>query len=564
MLINGNPIAQSFIIEGTSGVGLPGIFLTRIGVFFRRVSATSGVSCVVCQMLNGAPNPSKIMGASYRAASQVTSSEDSSSETIFEFTTPLMLASDQTYAFYIYPESNSTDYEMWVSEIGGVDKLTGNSITQQPYPGVMFVSSNGNTWNPVQTQDMKFNLYRASFSHTVGSAVFRNAKEEYLSLDRTVGVVKKSSGSQISPGDIVYAANATSLSSILTTNNEIYPVATVKSVDEVAGILFLENSNGKFSLTAPNYKNIRVYRTPDPANTSYITETYRVANATISTIDDLIYHGLIPKFTMTEPTGTFVSTSYYGTSNSTTSYVKDTVSTTVKNEALYEYRDYERVVRSYSNEVAAGTYGTKGTSTFEILLSSSTPYLSPVLDLQTKNINFTQNIINNLDTNEWSRYGSGKSKYISKTVVLNTISEDLMVYITGYRPVGTNIKVYGKFLNADVDPTEFDTKVWTELSFKNNTDLIYSSPNNTEDYKEYVYSLPISATQPTTPTTYSAYADSVGDPTRDVPAGTLTYYDEKGTIIRGFNVFSIKILMMSEDNVKYPTMKDVRAIALQI
>lgn len=564
MLINGNPIAQSFIIEGTSGIGLPGIFLTRIGVFFRSVSATSGVSCVVCQMTNGTPDPSKIMGSSYRAASQVTSSEDSSAETIFEFTTPLMLASDLTYAFYLYPESNSPDYETWVSEIGGVDKLTGNSITQQPYPGVMFVSSNGNTWSPIQTQDMKFNLYRANFSRTIGLAVFRNAKEEYLSLDQTIGISKKSSGSQISPGDIVYAANATNLSSILTTNNQVYPVATVKSVDEVSGILFLENSNGKFSLSAPDYKNIRVYRTPDPANTAYITETYRVANATISTIDDLIYHGLIPKFSMTEPTGTFVSTAYYGTSNSTTSYVKDTAAATIKNEALFEYKDYERVIRSYSNELASGIYGSKGTSTFEVLLSSSTPYLSPVLDLQTKNINFTQNIINDLDTNEWTRYGSGKSKYISKTVVLNTISEDLIVYITGYRPVGTNIKVYGKFLNADVDPAEFDTKVWTELSFKNNTNLIYASPNNTEDYKEYVYGLPISATRPTSPTTFSAYADSVGDPTKDIPAGTLTYYDTAGTIVRGFNVFSIKILMMSEDKVKFPTMKDVRAIALQI
>ena len=564
MLLNGNPIAQTFTIEGTSSVALPGIFLTQIGVFFKSKSATAGISCVVCQTTNGIPNTSKVMGSVYKSASSVTVSEDSSSETIFTFSTPIMAASGQTYAFYVYPESNSPDYNMWVSEIGGVDKITGRAITQQPYPGVMFISSNGNTWTPVQTQDIKFNLYRANFAHTTGTAVFRNAKEEYLSLNLTAGIIKKATGGQIQTGDVVYAANATSLSSILTSNNTLYPKATVKSVDEIRGILFLENTNGLFSITTPNYSNIRIYRTPDPANTSYITETYRVANATISTIDDLIYHGLIPKFTMSEPTGTYISSGYYGTSNSTLSNAKDTTKVAPKNESLYEFRDFERVVRSYSNEVKNGTYGTKGTATFELELNSYTSYLSPVVDLQTKNINYTQNIINNDETNEWTRYGNGRSKYISKTVLLDDISEDLLVYVTGYRPVGTNIKVYGKFLNSVADPGSFDTKVWTELSPMNDTGLLFGSPKNLEDYKEYVYGVPVSASQPSGNTTLSAYADSVGNIALDVPPGTLTYYDEVGTIIRGFDTFSIKILLLSDDMVKYPTMKDVRAIALQI
>ena len=564
MLINGNPLAQSFTIEGTSSVALPGIFLTQIGVFFKSKSATAGITCIVCRTTNGTPDVSKIMGSSYKTASSVTVSEDSSSETIFTFNTPIMAASGQTYAFYVYPESNSPDYNIWVSEIGGVDKITGRAITQQPYPGVMFISSNGNTWTPVQTQDIKFNLYRANFAHTTGTAVFRNAKEEYLSLNLTAGIIKKATGGQIQTGDVVYAANATSLSSILTSDNTLYPKATVKSVDEIRGILFLENTNGLFSITTPNYSNIRIYRTPDPANTSYITETYRVANATISTIDDLIYHGLIPKFTMSEPSGTYISSGYYGTSNSTLSNAKDTTKVAPKNESLYEFRDFERVVRSYSNEVKNGTYGTKGTATFELNLNSYTPYISPVVDLQTKNINYTQNIINNDETNEWSRYGNGRSKYISKTVLLDAIAEDLIVYVTGYRPVGTNIKVYGKFLNSVPDPGSFDTKVWTELSPMNDTGLIFGSPKNLEDYKEYVYGVPVSASQPSGNTTLSAYADSVGSIAQDVPPGTLTYYDEVGTIIRGFDTFSIKILLMSDDMVKYPTMKDVRAIALQI
>jgi len=148
--------------------------------------------------------------------------------------------------------------------------------------------------------------------------------------------------------------------------------------------------------------------------------------------------------------------------------------------------------------------------------------------------------------------------------LLDAISEDLIVYVTGYRPVGTNIKVYGKFLNSVADPGSFDTKVWTELSPMNDTGLLFGSPKNLEDYKEYVYGVPVSASQPSGNTTLSAYADSIGNIALDVPPGTLTYYDEVGTIIRGFDTFSIKILLLSDDMVKYPTMKDVRAIALQI
>jgi len=56
------------------------------------------------------------------------------------------------------------------------------------------------------------------------------------------------------------------------------------------------------------------------------------------------------------------------------------------------------------------------------------------------------------------------SRYISKTVVLadGQDAEDLVVFLTAYRPQGTNIQVYGKVLNAtDSDP--FDDKSWTPM-----------------------------------------------------------------------------------------------------
>ena len=575
MNLNGNPIAQTFTITGTQAAGLPGIYLTKIGVFFRKKSATMGVFCSIVETTNGVPNSDQRIANMYMKPALVSVSEDSSAETTFEFENPAMLTADKEYAFYLFPEGNSTDYEMWVSEVGGKDKLTGQAVTQQPYPGVLFVSSNGSTWTPTLTQDIKFNLYRARFNVSSGKLIMRNAKEEYLSLDitsATGGIIRKTSGVPIQVGDIVYAANATNLTSILTTNDAIYPKAFVKSIDEVGGILFLEHTNGKFTnnISTPNYSNLRIYRTPDPANTQYITETYRVANATISTIDDLKYHGFVPKFRMVEPTGSYITTEYYGTSNTTvtvtTTNTKDSTAVISDNESLYEYRDFERTVKSYSNEVALGTFGTKGTATQEISLVTYSPYVSPVISLRARTFNYIQNIINNDDYNEWTRYGNAKAKYLSKTVILDAVAEDLLVFVTGYRPKGTNIKVFAKFFNADSDASNFDSKVWTELSYKNSTDLIFSSPNNLEDYKEYSFSPPQATARPSgsANNTFYGYSDTVGDVGKDIPAGTLTYYDENDTIQRGFNMFSIKIALLSEEGAKYPTMRDVRAIALQM
>jgi hypothetical protein len=562
-----NPIAQTFTVASEGTQGLPGVYLTKIGVFFKSKSNTVGAYLAVVECNNGVPDPNRRVGSGRLAPSSILISNDASAETQFEFGYPLMLQTDKTYAFYVYPDGTNTDYEMWVAEVGGIDTITGQSITQQAYAGVLYISSNGSTWTPVQTQDIKFNLYIAQFPISDGTVVFRNAKTDFITLDLTSasgGIYRTSASNPIQVGDIVYAANATSLTSILTTNNTLYPVGYVKFIDEVNGTLHIKNSNGKFSNTA--YRNIRFYRTPDYSNTSYITPTYLIANAIIQTVDDIPYNAIVPKFKITEPTGTYIEASYYGTSNSTysTPSTKDTVATNPNVEDLYEFRDYERVVRSYSNEVAAGGFGNKGTSTYQIRLVTSSRFLSPVIDLYTKSFNYIKNIINNDDTNEFTRYGSGKSKYISKTVVLDTIAEDIRVYVTGYRPVGTNIKVYVKALNSQVDTTTFDSRPWTELEYLNSGSALYSSPKDFNDYKEYVFGVSQSTTRPTTPVNTIVYQDPIGDSPNGIPPGTLTYYNEAGAQFRGFDMFSIKILLMSTDGVNYPSMRDVRAVAMQM
>jgi len=81
------------------------------------------------------------------------------------------------------------------------------------------------------------------------------------------------------------------------------------------------------------------------------------------------------------------------------------------------------------------------------------------------------------------------SRYISKNVILaeGQDSEDLVVFLTAYRPQGTNIKVYAKMLNAaDSDP--FDDKSWTPMI--DTSPFLFSSVANRDDYVELRFELP--------------------------------------------------------------------------
>lgn len=553
-----DPVGQTFNIPNTSDAGIGGIYLSQLGVYFKKKHGVLGVTCRICETTAGVPDVSKELGSTFLLSSQVSVSEDSSSETIFTFKEPVLLQSDKTYFFWFVPEANNPDYEIWLSEVGNKDKLTGVSITKQPFAGIVYASSDGTSWTPYQSQDLKFNMYRAKFNQTSGTAVFRNAQEEFLSL---TNLYRINSGVPIQPGDLVYTANTDNLSEFLTDSSK-FPKATVKTADEVTGVFYLEDSNGLFNTTTR--KNLRFFRPPNTSITN-ITTTYLIANAEISTIDNPLYHGFVPKFTFFEPAGTEITQQFYGTANSTYSYAKDGTPVQTVNERLVDYTDYERVIRSYSSEVAAGSYGSNGTATFAVTLTSSSQYLSPVIDLGTRTFNFIRNKINNDETNEHTRYGSAQARYISKIVALNAESEDIRVYVTGYRPVGTDISVYGKFLNDTTDSEPFDNKQWTKLSFDSSKGIslgtTYSSPSKNEankDYREYIYVLPTSNAYPQT-----AFANNNTNIAYD-PIGTITYNDSLGNQHLRYTKFALKVVLTSNNPVNIPTMRDIRAVALQM
>ena len=95
--------------------------------------------------------------------------------------------------------------------------------------------------------------------------------------------------------------------------------------------------------------------------------------------------------------------------------------------------------------------GSKKTLVVRGFLNTSDSKVSPVIDLSRANSYILENVINNdADDEESNEVGNALTRYFSKPVELadGQDAEDLRVYLTAYKPSGTDVKVYAQLLSA--------------------------------------------------------------------------------------------------------------------
>ena len=115
---------------------------------------------------------------------QINISEDSTVSTTVAFEAPVYLESKKEYALVLL--SDSTDYEVWISQMGEIDISSSQNqqnqvlVSSQPILGSLFKSQNASTWTPSQYEDLKFEIYRAEFSSNPGSVQLLNSKPSQL------------------------------------------------------------------------------------------------------------------------------------------------------------------------------------------------------------------------------------------------------------------------------------------------------------------------------------------------------------------------------------------------
>jgi hypothetical protein len=188
----GDPMAQTFIIEGHPD----GVFLNKVELFFKRKSSTKKFTIQIREVINGFPG-NKIVPFSTKTlnASEISVSGTANTATTFTFESPVYLKNNTEYALMLLPENNTTEYEVWVSELGENLIGTNERITQQPYVGVLFIPNNNTIWTALESEDLKFKMYSRSFE-TTRTVILESKPIDYVTISQTGTYVLK-------PGDVV-------------------------------------------------------------------------------------------------------------------------------------------------------------------------------------------------------------------------------------------------------------------------------------------------------------------------------------------------------------------------
>lgn len=227
------------------------------------------------------------------------------------------------------------------------------------------------------------------------------------------------------------------------------------------------------------------------AGSTIIKGVDSLANATVSSVENVSLSRFTPYFNVAVPSG--AKAKYY-VNFANTSYAKTTNNLTEVDIGKNSLLSYPAIIASRSNEVQNSTNLFANSKSFNAKLefSSDNPFVSPYVLEENLDFGIQQFIINNSSTNEAYSNGAAYSKYVSKPVVLgpDQVAEDLIVYLTAFKPSGTDIEVYTKLLSEE-DGENLNQKNWTKLVLDVPTGSnINSLPSNPKDFVELKYVIP--------------------------------------------------------------------------
>ena len=580
-----DPIAQTFVIDANSSKDIVAI-IPAVDLYFASKSDTNGVTLEIREVVNGYPSPNVVTyGSKHLTSAEVSANTESATvATTFTFDDQVILKTGQEYCFVCKPDANDPGYRVWISKTGEVDVDTGFDIRQDTNSGTLFTSTNDKAWTPYQDENIKFTIYKSLFTANTGSITFTNHDNEFLkvtadnSFTFTEGeyVFKDNANTyltgnvSVTSGNTTVIGTGTLFTSEYEEGNHIvvnYPAAT-----QVLEIGSIANNTSMSLLDIPRTDatdvkhhnsvvgKVAYYYNRDPdtlvlehstAKTGYVFANSDIivgedsgAEGTITDIMDLPVSYIQPN--ILQSNFSLTSTALTGSLNR----VGSQYSTALKagdNNYLSGNATY---IKSRSNEITDN--GGDNSFTLTTTLSTNVGDSSPMVDFDGSSVMAYEYFINNDSTSEKTNFGSAESKYVTNKVELadGLDAEDMRVFLTAYRPAGTNIEVWVKMLSA-TDPNDFDNcscVSWTKLELKIGNDVTSSSANR-KDFKEFEYVM----------------GEAVlgnGDGAYLENGTTFKYTDNDGAIYTNFKFFAVKIILKSDTHKTVPRVKDMRAIAV--
>ena len=559
----GDPLAQTFFVKKGMGRGSNTVFASKIDLYFKRKSTVNGVTVMLREVVNGYPSGVTIpFSKVHLIPSQVNVSDDASAVTTVDFKAPILLETEKEYAFVVMPDANDPNYLIFTSKVGGTNLVPGNTqgqaVVQDWGDGVLFTSTNNSAWKSVQDEDVKFNLYRHDFNASTGVAKLTNADHEFFTVDDITGqfrrgeIVYQEKGSPQTIGmtgttitgtgfDAVYAVgDYIFVSDGGSANSEIYQAVDVTPTE------ITTNKPSPYNITGGQATSIVAgelcYYNPIEPEVMYIKDSSARSTKIFQSGSDII--GFDTRATANIVSIDNINLSYV---QPFISRVNDVVSkTTIEGEFIPPANigtTYRTAMKfndnNYFNKEGVVLYSKTnnlaGSLLFEIdvnMSNGSNSTSSPLIDIETsKLLAYKYNITNTTDES---------ANYISKVVELaeDFDAEDFNLIVTGYKPIGAEIKTYIKAQNV-FDSESFDALDWVELELFEGVE-VFSSTTNLNDYREFRY--------------------RIADANKD-GSGVYQYTSKSGTF-KTYRKFAIRIELLSPNVHSVPKLMDYRGIAL--
>jgi hypothetical protein len=519
-----DPLAQSFFVDVATHPN--GVFLTKATAYFNTKEEVTGPPAVVeiRTMVNGFPSQ-RILGSTYLSPSDINIPSDlndmasiRAAGTTFEFREPIYLAPGE-YAFIIKAESIA--YNVYVAKT--YEFIVGTNaarVTKQPTLGVLFASQNASTWNSDQERDLMFKLEVANFE-TSGTATLVNVDLQNTLLQTNPFSVDSGSaevtvydgGHGFNLNDYITISGATGFAGIRAdTLNDTHQITAV----DWASYKFTCDSDADFSLDGGGNSVLgslqHQFTVVNP-----IVSIGQPGGTTISASADML-------------TGSSFANNRNSASNS--SYANINNVSLVLNQSNQLNQPY--MIASSYNE----TQYNSGNKSFTMRLNMATAneYVSPVIDLQGCDLLTQDTVIDWQDSSATSgrnvplnyisetssKEGSSASKHLTYPITLNEPAVGLKILLSANRPSEADFYMYYR---TATDDTLLTDQSWNLVEKENQ---IRADEN---------------------PTVFREYEYLVGGPGGSMPE---------------FTQFELKIVMVSTNSAKYPTFRDLRAIALAV
>jgi len=382
-----DPLAQTFVVSSKGGA-----FVTGVDLYFEEV----GDRPVFVQLVttnNGIPSTKVLPFTTVvKTASQINVSSDGSTATRFDFTSPVYLNNNETYAILVKTDEPGTT--LFISELGETDLITSNVISQQPLIGTLYMSQNTQEYVANPKFDLKFKLIKATFDTSVVADVplkslppltFVLEENPFEFTPNSLKVRVKARNHGFSSGNIVVISNVT---------KGVYGGNGTNGANE--RLLNGSHTILSYGLTKDSFL-IELQNDDGAGNTLLVGTTANFIKGFYGGT------GIICTRQLSMDTMYYKSNDLFFTDTSIKYYViaQNSAGDSTEELPFVTNQDYNfderKIIKSFENEtlITADPLVKSPTLTFNIEMSSSNENLSPVIDLQQLSVYAISNLVDN-------------------------------------------------------------------------------------------------------------------------------------------------------------------------